>query len=507
MPRSERLVLEGLRRPGLVRVLDALLDQGRLLRAANAVGVAYPGMRLQSQKRERILTDLADKALREDGPGRTLVRLLRKQTVDEAREWVGLDPAERRARLDGDPSGLDLFLAASADPETEVEEALASRIADFEPRPSPSDVSAPGAPAEAADREASRLRKKTAELQKKLRHLDGQVAKGREVEKALKRDLIQRKGEIAEARMLAERLRRELDEAKGAHAAAPRPTSAAADPRLDEIDRAVKRLAADQRKVAHRIEKLADAPPPEPPSLDLSVLSPALAQLADVAKEVGTLRRERRKDLQDLGRRVDEIAASLSALRESVESSPRPTRAAARRKGEPERVGVFIDVQNMYYAARQLKGKLDFDALLAAAVLDRRLIQATAYVVETKEIDQSGFIALLEQRAIEVRRKALQVRADGSMKGDWDMEIALDILEMAGKLDVVALVSGDGDFTALVKRVKGLGPKVEVLAFPRATAKSLIEAADRYTPLDRRFMIRSEHAAPEPPEALAAAKS
>jgi uncharacterized LabA/DUF88 family protein len=307
--------------------------------------------------------------------------------------------------------------------------------------------------------------------------------------------------------MLAERLRRELDEAKGAQAATPRVAAAAADPRLEEIDRAIRRLAADQRKVAHRIEKLAEAPPPQPPALDLSALTPALAQLADVAKEVGALRRERRKDLQDLGRRVDEMAASIAAVREAAESSPRPTRAASRRKGEPERVGVFIDVQNMYYAARQLKGKLDFDALLAAAVLDRRLIQATAYVVETKEIDQSGFIAMLEQRAIEVRRKALQVRADGSMKGDWDMEIALDILDMAPKLDVVALVSGDGDFTALVKRVKGLGPKVEVLAFPRATAKSLIEAADRYTPLDRRFMIRVEPPTAALAEPIAAAKS
>jgi uncharacterized LabA/DUF88 family protein len=146
-------------------------------------------------------------------------------------------------------------------------------------------------------------------------------------------------------------------------------------------------------------------------------------------------------------------------------------------------------VQNVYYGARQLKGKLDFDALMQAAVEDRRLIQATAYVVESKEIDQSGFIALLEQRGIEVRRKTLQVRADGSMKGDWDMELALDILEAVPGLDVVVLVSGDGDFTSLLKRVKRQGPRVEVIGFPRNTAKSLIGAADRFVGLDRKFMI------------------
>ena len=81
------------------------------------------------------------------------------------------------------------------------------------------------------------------------------------------------------------------------------------------------------------------------------------------------------------------------------------------------------------------------------------------------------------------------------MKGDWDMEMALDILDMAPKLDVVVLVSGDGDFTSLVRRVKSMGPRVEVVAFPRNTAKSLLEAADRFHPLDRRAMIRIEPAA------------
>jgi len=167
----------------------------------------------------------------------------------------------------------------------------------------------------------------------------------------------------------------------------------------------------------------------------------------------------------------------------------RPVRPAPPARPGEERVGVFIDVQNVHYGARQLKGKLDFDALIAAAAVERRIIQATAYVVESKEIDQSGFIARLEQRAIEVRRKTLQVRTDGSMKGDWDMELAFDILDAAPQLDVVVLVSGDGDFAPLVKRVKSIGPKVEVIGFPRTTAKSLIEAADRYQPLDRKFMI------------------
>jgi uncharacterized LabA/DUF88 family protein/DNA-binding transcriptional ArsR family regulator len=250
-------------------------------------------------------------------------------------------------------------------------------------------------------------------------------------------------------------------------------------------------LVTEQRRLAHRIEKLAETPPPPAAPTDESI-APLLEGLIELQKDVATLRRERKKDIQDQARRLEELGAHVQAAKQAVEASPRTTRAASRKKGEPERVGIFIDVQNMYYSARQLKGKLDFDALLSACVLDRRLIQASAYVVESKEIDQSGFIAMLQQRAIEVRRKTLKVRADGSMKGDWDMEMALDILDMAPKLDVVVLVSGDGDFTSLVKRVKAIGPKVEVVAFPRNTAKSLLEAADRFHPLDRRSMIRSE---------------
>jgi uncharacterized LabA/DUF88 family protein len=69
------------------------------------------------------------------------------------------------------------------------------------------------------------------------------------------------------------------------------------------------------------------------------------------------------------------------------------------------------------------------------------------------------------------------------------MELALDILDAATSLDVVVLVSGDGDFTSLVKRVKAMGPRVEVIGFPRTTANSLVGAADHYQPLDRKFMI------------------
>lgn len=506
MPRTDREVVARLGIAGLSRALGDVLDHARLIRLANSVGLSYPGMRTQSQKRGRLVADLAERAGREDAAALAVIRMLRKETSAVMKEWSALPPGDRVTRLT-DPLlstsngrfGTYLFLAAQAAPEPELEESLArllTRMAGADGAEGAAGEDAAAAGGESVDKEAQRLRKKCAELQRKVRYLEGQIAKTKDVEKANKRDLLLRKGELAEARMLAERLRRDLEDVRGKRSDAPAPVAAA--PGWDELDRSIKKLGTEQRRLAHRIEKLTETPPA--PSLSSDAFRPLAEAIGELQKDVGALRRERRKDLQDQSKRLEELAAGVAAAKHALEASPKLARSAARKKGEPERVGVFIDVQNMYYAARQLKGKLDFDALLQACVLDRRLIQATAYVVESKEIDQSGFIAMLQQRAIEVRRKTLKVRSDGSMKGDWDMEMALDVLDMAPKLDVVVLVSGDGDFTSLVKRVKGMGPRVEVVAFPRNTAKSLLEAADRFHPLDRRAMIRVDSASEELPE-------
>lgn len=156
-----------------------------------------------------------------------------------------------------------------------------------------------------------------------------------------------------------------------------------------------------------------------------------------------------------------------------------------------ERVSLFVDVQNMWYAARQQHGisaRLDFEKLIQTAVGERRLIRAYAYLIQTPEVDQSGFVTRLEQFSYEVKRKDLRRRSDGSAKGDWDMEMAIDMIRMADKVDVVILASGDGDFVSLVQLLKELGPRVEVFSFPHNTARDLMEAADRYQPIDRSLL-------------------
>ncbi|RMG46749.1 MAG: NYN domain-containing protein [Acidobacteria bacterium] len=178
----------------------------------------------------------------------------------------------------------------------------------------------------------------------------------------------------------------------------------------------------------------------------------------------------------------------LAELRDGSRPGPEESGPPAGRREDKPRVGVFVDVQNMFYGAREKNARLDFEALLEAATAGRRLVRAVAYLVEAPDINQSAFIHLLETKAYEVKRKPLKIRPDRSMKGNWDLEMALDALTTARHLDVVVLVTGDGDFVPLVRALKLQGKRVEVYGFRRSTAPDLRQAADRFHQITRRLL-------------------
>jgi uncharacterized LabA/DUF88 family protein len=501
--RAPKEILARLGTEGLTRTLDDLLDQTQLVRLANTCGLEYRGMRTQTQTRERLLSDLVKKSTATATARKAILHALRKETTAGSREWERLSAAEKADRLCDEKLmrskgnlGLHLYLLAASGDTAELDgvgHVLArQQLVGIATNGNGSALATSG-----DARERTRLKRTVTELEKKVRHLDGQLSKSRESQKSFKRDLIERKGELAESRMLVERLRRELATAQTAAqvASEKKPVSAPADKTVTTLARTVRELASQQKKLIHALEK---GIRPETKATEGRALAALMDDVRGVRKELASQQRASTDKLSAHTRRIEELRSEVRSQVAALGATAK-TAKRARAKAEGQRVGVFIDVQNMYYAARQLKGKLDFDALLSAAVTRRRLIQATAYVVESKDNDQSQFIEMLQKRAIKVQRKTLKVRADGSMKGDWDMELALDILDAAPSLDVVVLVSGDGDFTSLVKRVKAMGPRVEVIAFPRATAKALVEAADRFQPLDRKFMIYPKRRKPEPP--------
>lgn len=155
-----------------------------------------------------------------------------------------------------------------------------------------------------------------------------------------------------------------------------------------------------------------------------------------------------------------------------------------------QRVAIFVDVQNMYYAARNTyQRRLNFEALRERIVAGRRLARAICYVVQSPEVDQSSFISFLLQTGYEVKAKELRRRLDGSAKGDWDMGIAIDSIAIADKVDVVALVSGDGDFSDLVRHLKARGSRVEVYAFPGSVSEELRAVATEFNLLDTSVLL------------------
>ena len=153
-------------------------------------------------------------------------------------------------------------------------------------------------------------------------------------------------------------------------------------------------------------------------------------------------------------------------------------------KHKEQRVGVFIDTQNLYHSARNLyNARVNFGAVVKDAVAGRRLVRAVAYVISTEAGDEKNFFEALEKLGIETKTKDLQIFAGGAKKADWDVGLAVDAIKMSPKLDVVVLVSGDGDFIPLIKYLQSSGIQVEVVSFGKSTSGKLREAVDDFLDL------------------------
>lgn len=166
-------------------------------------------------------------------------------------------------------------------------------------------------------------------------------------------------------------------------------------------------------------------------------------------------------------------------------------------KNEGQRVGIFVDVQNMYYSARSLyDAKVNFGNLMESAVSGRKLVRAVAYVITTSEEDEKekAFFDALYKAGFDIKQKEVQVFKGGAKKGDWDVGICIDAISMAEKLDSIILISGDGDYVPLVEYLKlAKGCAVEVVAFGQTCSHKLKEIADFYIDIEKnkeKFLIK-----------------
>jgi len=149
-----------------------------------------------------------------------------------------------------------------------------------------------------------------------------------------------------------------------------------------------------------------------------------------------------------------------------------------------QRVGVLIDVQNLYYSAKNLySSRVNFREILKLAVSNRNLIRVFAYVVRTKTGEEKPFFEALTKLGIETRVKDLQEFYGGQKKADWDVGIVIDAVKMAPSVDTLVIVSGDGDFISLVEYLKNQGKRVEAIAFGRSASGRLKEIVDEFIDL------------------------
>lgn len=158
-----------------------------------------------------------------------------------------------------------------------------------------------------------------------------------------------------------------------------------------------------------------------------------------------------------------------------------------------QRVGIFIDAQNVYHSVKNFyQRKVDFWRLINILVGERKLIYAFAYVVKTalspKELN---FFESLSQKGIKLRIQEMIIYPDGTKKADCDVNLAVDAIRFSKNLDVIILISGDGDFLPLVDYLTSIGKQVEVAGFIQNTSTKLREAADFFYDLNefRRYIL------------------
>ena len=155
-------------------------------------------------------------------------------------------------------------------------------------------------------------------------------------------------------------------------------------------------------------------------------------------------------------------------------------------------VSLFVDVQNIYYTTKQEYGcSFDYNKFWARATEDRKIVKAVAYATSRGDKKQTEFQDILRAIGFEVKLKPFLSRVDGSVKGDWDVGITIDVMDYAQQSDIIVLASGHGDFDLLLKKVKtAYNTESEVYGVPALTSNSLKNEATRFNPIEEQLLLR-----------------
>lgn len=204
--------------------------------------------------------------------------------------------------------------------------------------------------------------------------------------------------------------------------------------------------------------------------------------LLDPNEELGSVERE---DLED---RYLDLKDEIWRLRRDLNLDPvtgrQPNNGGYASPGgflRRQEIAVFVDVQNMYHSAKKTYGRnLSYSKMLRFCVRSRRLKRGLAYVIDREGVDQVSFFDHLRYCGFEVRKREVIERMDGSRKAEWEMGMAMDMLRIAPKVDVIIIVSGNGAYADIVPTLRATGVKVEACAFRESMSDLLLRAVDQY---------------------------
>jgi uncharacterized LabA/DUF88 family protein len=323
----------------------------------------------------------------------------------------------------------------------------------------------------------------------------GDLPTGRRVVRTL---ITANEGLMREVSALAtDEIRRQIDDAPEAHRRGQMLFALLADDRPE-----VNAFAAEIFAGAEQSESEPEPGAAAPRMLDVSQL------IEELISELEQTREERSELIKLINTlRADGLGSGVpaGASPSTDEPSPAPVGAATQspshpRADGPARVALFVDVQNIFYNARNFYGrKLDFKRLMEVATEGRELASAIAYLVFSPDVDQTSFVTMLQQNGYAVREKTPRpvVRADSgpghraAVPGMAPMHA--DILERIGDANTVVLVGSDGDVPALAREIRAVGATVEFYAFAQNAPEEAIGAADSFHPIDEGLLLNQEY--------------
>lgn len=452
-------------RADLAMFIDALFNHTELIKILSSLGLSYSGMRLSSISQYELIDAMVDELYTNPQTGKEIIKILKKKISGHLEKVGQMNVSEVKNYLNGvvknEPNIKEIsasVLTLMLDERKEVTGHLMwflDRILSKKPK---------------KEIKHETLKKKEKQLVAQLKEKDNINRKLTQALTSLKTENIKLNKELNKTKKEMENLGAEIEQLKSSTQQSNQSAGVRyLEKNFDKIVYSLEKMLQNEKNIASIQERREEK---------------TLRMFSEIKNSINELKNHNDKSYQELKYAMTE---KLKKFTVSLKAVPRKEPKV----NTQERVAVFVDGENLRWSAKaNFDGKINYEKLLFLAVgTHRYLVKAVAYVVGSIDGDVKPFVQSLINMGYETKIKDRRIRGDGSVKANWDMGIALDILSMLDKVDTIMLATGDGDFVPLVNYIKSKGKKVEIYSFPDNTAYDLKELADFFYPLDEKIAL------------------